>query len=442
MKPVSPAFREAFVVTGFAAVILALATACHGGGYLHWESSAFLLNYTADRPLAELVFDPARNDWGLYQCRELSYFFDWIDARIVFALLRRGIALFLSPVCLVLMLGMIFFQQYAGRRLFPRLPGLFFTLHGAALALLPCFCENIFFRSSKFLAAAGLLLLVFGTALRRLRDPGWAGSVPVLCAAAVVTVLADRQGMFFVTAFTGLLAVMQFLRPCRAFSAVLAAGAAAVVFGVAADLVIAPRLIELFNGYTPDFAYQGTWQAQKGAAAAGLKFALANTGQMLAGIPSVTPAAAVGAAVWLGLFFLLRRDRHIPPWLLPGSIAAVVLCCGVMAARHPAILSWDIVFSSYFLPSGMALSFFWFAALERLPAGRLPFAALLPALAVCLRLAPYLQPERLFHEDKYQKIYQEATVKLRQALADPACDERRLCLPYRMELLLRKVRSR
>lgn len=434
--------RDALIVTGFAAIILALAVSARGGGYLHWESSAFLLNYTAGRPLLETVFDPAKNDWGLYQCRELSYFFDWLDAQIIFALLKRGIVCFTSFTSLALMLVMIWFQQYAGRRLFPRLPGLFFTLHGAALALLPAFCDNIFFRSSKFLAAAGMLFLVFGTALRQLKDPGPAGNAFLPGAAAVLTVLADRQGMFFVTAFTGILAVMQCLHPRRKLVPVLGATSAAVIFGAAADLWIAPFLVELLNGYAPDFSYQGTLRVHDASVTAGLRFALANTGHFFCGIPAAAPAVVSGAALWGGAYFLLRRDRHIPPWMFPGAAACVAVCCGLMAARHPAILSDDVIFSNYFLPSAMALSFFYFAALGHLPKKLLPWTCLLPALALVLRLAPYFQPERLFREDKYQKIYQEATPKLRQALADPGCDERLLCLPYRMELLVRRLRSR
>jgi hypothetical protein len=81
MNQRNSALRDSLYSSCFAAVILLLAIACHAGGYLHWESSAFLLNYTADRPLLNIIFDPQKNDWGLYQCRELSYFFDYLDAK-------------------------------------------------------------------------------------------------------------------------------------------------------------------------------------------------------------------------------------------------------------------------------------------------------------------------------------------------------------------------
>ena len=62
IKKMSPALRESLISTTFSAVIMLLAIACRGGGYLHPESSEFLLNYTADRPLLNIIFDPAKND--------------------------------------------------------------------------------------------------------------------------------------------------------------------------------------------------------------------------------------------------------------------------------------------------------------------------------------------------------------------------------------------
>ena len=91
MKPMTPALRESLLTVFFSAVVLLLAIACHGGGFLHWESSAFLLNYIADRPLPAIIFDPLKNDWGLYQCRELSYFFDYLDAQIIYMILKSGV---------------------------------------------------------------------------------------------------------------------------------------------------------------------------------------------------------------------------------------------------------------------------------------------------------------------------------------------------------------
>ena len=54
-------------------VILFLITLYRDGGELHQESCFFFMNYLDDRPLIDIVMDPHRNDWGMYQARELSY---------------------------------------------------------------------------------------------------------------------------------------------------------------------------------------------------------------------------------------------------------------------------------------------------------------------------------------------------------------------------------
>ena len=138
--------KEENITTFFAGIILLLAIIAHGGGFLHWESSAFILNYTADRPFWDMLFDPDRNDWGFYQCRELSYIFDYIDAHIVLFFLKNKLPWFVSPISIGLMIFCIWLQQYAGRRLCPNLPSCFFTLHAIAMALLPFFTENILSR--------------------------------------------------------------------------------------------------------------------------------------------------------------------------------------------------------------------------------------------------------------------------------------------------------
>ena len=77
LKAVTP-LGAALIVTFGCSLALLLENLYLFGYHLDLESAAFLGNYLADRSLPELVFDPARNDWKLYQARELSYFFDCI----------------------------------------------------------------------------------------------------------------------------------------------------------------------------------------------------------------------------------------------------------------------------------------------------------------------------------------------------------------------------
>src|SRR5205823_4731510 len=65
-----------------------------GHGIIDSEAMEFVLNYLQKRPLLAQIFDPQINDWGAYQARELSYVFDWIDARVIAALLDHHVLLF------------------------------------------------------------------------------------------------------------------------------------------------------------------------------------------------------------------------------------------------------------------------------------------------------------------------------------------------------------
>ena len=436
------ALRDSLCSTFFAAVILLLGIACHAGGYLHWESSAFLLNYTADRSLLNIIFDPQKNDWGLYQCRELSYFFDYLDAQIVFALLKAKLTWFISPSAIVFSLAAIWFQQYAGRLLFPGLNGIFFTLHGAALALLPALTESLFFRSSKYLVFAGSTFLIFGAALKYARRKTVFADTFVCGLAALITVFADRQGIFFVTAFTGILAVMQFFRFSRSLRNLLPVLPPIIIFNVIANLYLVPQIICAVNRYQPDFSYQRDFEINDTLLSGGFEFFSANTGNFFTGLSTFSGAMTAGIILIAGIFLLLKQHRHLPCWLFPGAAASIVCCCGLMVLRHPPLLDEDIIFSNYFLPSAAVMSFFYFAALDNLPEKIKKWCFLLPLLVICLRLYPYLYPEMLFRDDKYQKVYQDATIKFNYAVKHPDCNFKLLTLPYRMELLLERLGRR
>ena len=442
MKNSAQAFHESLLTTLFCSVILLLAVACHAGGYLHWESSAFLLNYTAERPLLNIIFDPHRNDWGLYQCRELSYFFDWIDSQIVYAFLKAKLLWFISPSAIVFSLLTIWFQQYAGRMLFPRLSGIFFTLHGAAMALLPALSESIYFRSSKFLTLAGMTFLIFGTALRFIKSKSvFAGTLSSGIAAAIC-VFSDRQGIFFVTAFTGIIAVMQFFHKRCGAEKILRLCTAVILSGIVANLWVVPFIVNFLNHYLPDFSYQGDFAVNGSILQSGFRFVSANCGFFLTGCSNVYVSSVAGTLLITAMCLLFLRRHHLPPWLFPGTVCTIIVCCGLMVLRHPPLLHDDVIFSNYFLPSAAVLSFFYFTALDHLPEKIKKWCFLLPLLAICLRLYPYLYPEMLFRDDKYQKVYQDATIKLKYAIENPDCDHRLLTLPYRMEMLLEKLKRR
>src|SRR5688572_8753027 len=84
-----------------AVVFAVLPLAFWDGGLIERESTFFVHQYTDGRPVLQTIFDPHANDIGTYQARELSYFFDWIDAQVLIAAVSRGLVV-LAPVSGVL----------------------------------------------------------------------------------------------------------------------------------------------------------------------------------------------------------------------------------------------------------------------------------------------------------------------------------------------------
>ena len=136
LKAVTP-LGAALIVTFGCSLALLLENLYLFGYHLDLESAAFLGNYLADRSLPELVFDPARNDWKLYQARELSYFFDCLDARFIGWSIRHGWYQFYTLSGFLMLTAAVFVQQYGIRTLYPKLSGWIATLFSFAYVLTP-----------------------------------------------------------------------------------------------------------------------------------------------------------------------------------------------------------------------------------------------------------------------------------------------------------------
>jgi hypothetical protein len=164
----------AVVGYGLPALFILHASIFWGRGIMDEEATGFVINYLAKRPLAAIIFDPRLNDYGLYQARELSYFFDYADARVFAALLDRHILSFipLSGAFGLIMAAAIYL--YGTRRVL-RLDA---VTAGLLLALfLSCIVTQastaIFYRSAKMMLTVALLAFLFQlTELVRERDDG------------------------------------------------------------------------------------------------------------------------------------------------------------------------------------------------------------------------------------------------------------------------------
>lgn len=240
-----------------------------GRGVIDQEAQVFVINYLADRPFLQTIFDPALNDWGLYQARELSYVFDWVDARIFAQLMVDWHRLLFLPFSSVLSMAGIVTIYLVGARRVLRLQW------STALLLLSLFLSTIvvqsstaiLYRSSKIVLTT-LQLLFFFRALwllepsrRRVSKLDVAG----LAAVGMLMAWVDRQGyalMMVVATVSGFLWMRQRWSPqpegrvARAYGSVAVAGVVATIWAVAYNNIIAPQAIHRLNGYWPDFVFE------------------------------------------------------------------------------------------------------------------------------------------------------------------------------------------
>jgi hypothetical protein len=303
------------------------------GGVLDTEATLFVTSYLDERPFLRQVFDPDRNDFQNYQARELSYACDWVDARVLDSLFRRGIVLLVPLSALVGSLALLVVVPGAVRSAFPELPA-----PTAGLALLVYLSHfvflssaGLFYRSGKILLVPVLLTLaaLVVRAARQGEPTGNGGRLRhgmILFALGLAASLLDRQGFFEVGAAAVLVGAA--LAGGRRLHATLVglASAAAVVIGY--TLWLAPLLVERLNGYRPGFQYQTLdlvrllHRPVRLSQAADLLASY--TGTLLGGIPAWVLVALVAA---VAVAWLVRPGRR------RARVAALAVAAAAFAAQ-------------------------------------------------------------------------------------------------------------
>jgi hypothetical protein len=334
------------------------------GGLIEIEALQFVRQYLDDRRgVIEKVFDPNGNDLGTYQARELSYFFDYLDAQIFEQLLVQGRVFFVPAsvflASLLTVAAFVLAHREASRRL-----GL-----GAALLLLVYLSNYVYlvtmgmhYRSTKPLLAPVVMGTAFYLVTLVTARRGTAASAPgrlapmlVFCLLSVMSLL-DRQGFFYAVVGTGVLL----------FSALFAGGSRKVVIAAVAaiavmvvyNLIVAPAIIQRASGYLPSFEYQRLPFSQLFAEPAiwwrGTELLLL-AGQVLAGsLPRLGFVVLIGAMVFAAT--RSARARQVGDIAAAGGspmtrgwtpmkvavlfalvAAALIVMSAAMVARHPPI---------------------------------------------------------------------------------------------------------
>jgi hypothetical protein len=251
---------------GLPVLFLGHAAMFWGRGVIDMEAMRLVPHYLEGRSLMAQIFDPQSNDAGLYQARELSYFFDLIDARIFAALLNVGVLLFVpfSGVIGLIAFSAIYFW---GARAVLRLGGVTASL--LLTLFLSCIVTqastSILYRSSKIILSVTLIAFLFCvTSLLRVRRQNgvpllnWTG----LLLLGLVMSLCDRQGFFYLVSTTVFLLVIWLIALVkkkderRLYLPVFLICASATVASILYNYVLAPRIIYFVNGYWPNFFYQ------------------------------------------------------------------------------------------------------------------------------------------------------------------------------------------
>lgn len=324
-----------------------------GRGIIDSEAMEFVLNYLLKRPFLVQIFDPAINDWGAYQARELSYVFDFIDARVFAFLLDRGVLVFV-PLSGVLGLGVFSAIYIVGMRKV-------FHLNGATTSMLlalfvSCIVVQastpILYRSSKIILSIALLTFLFGTCwllkLDRRRLTWRKGTALVLL--GILMALCDRQGFYYLISATVVLlalwsiAKLQTPSVRRPYLYIIGLNIAAIGLAIGYNRILAPQFIHALNGYWPNFSYENLpWSKLFDPTLIPKAWSLFQQQiSFFFGNISFAALALIAAIVAL----LLARQRpdvfksHLGTIIASiVSIVAIIGLLAVMVARHPPVYS-------------------------------------------------------------------------------------------------------
>ena len=461
------AFADSVAVFAVAAAVLCRRFLTGAGDCCHPESSAFLQNFTdPSRPLLQILYDPLRTDWNLYQARELASFFDWCDAQFIAFTIRHGHATFFSAVNALLVLAAAMVLHTGFRRWMPKLGRWGAALLALAFVLAPASASSsAFFRSSKPLTSLGIAVAgisLWSLVLRRngaLREQlgAWSAFGISLC----LLPYCDRQGLFaaavFAMAGAAFLGLFSLRRQAEFFGVsdsdrkrlAVAVGIAslAVVAATIYNLEIAPRLICRLNGYRPSFEYQNVGTGGGINPVGGCLYFFDNIGFTLCGISGALAATAGVAALSLWIFCCRKRILRGPGgWLLlllvAGSCAAMAVSACMMTGRHALILRSDVIHSAYFMPFVVVLILLaavtaemWGDTLSR-KRFLLPVAA---AAVLAFHGVGMLLPQP--PQEEMLRFYIDSSPELIRCLNDPGRDAERVPLPYSYLKLIEHFRT-
>ncbi len=312
------------------------------GGLIEIEGTQFIRQYLDGRSgLLRIVFDPHANDLGTFQARELSFLFDYLDARAFGARMALDRPSFV-PLSAVLSGLLTILLCLLSLRGLPRLLQL--TMSCALLVYLTNYVNvvtmGMHYRSTKVMLAPVLLgTTMYVARLFGGRSSRWAP--PVVFVLFCMMSLLDRQGFFY--ALLGLAVLIVFAASTAGGWRAAAGGAAAVAFMMFYNAALGPMLVERINGYVPNAEYQQLPLGNLLTDPAIVVHAWALLVQAGAALFGGLPVSLFGGLVVLGGAWAIIRRRRLPRTSL---ILAAILLIGeialasLMIVRHPPVYDY------------------------------------------------------------------------------------------------------
>jgi|SoiMethySBSTD1v2_1073268.scaffolds.fasta_scaffold406023_1 hypothetical protein len=336
------------------------------GGTMEREATSFIPQYTDGRPVLQKLFDPQKNDWGMYQARELSYVFDYVDAVVYRSVYERfGVPVFipLSGVLASVLLALVFFRGVSrtAENIDPPTAALLFGCFASSFVFISTMA--VFYRSAKGLLSVVLLGLLFHVrAVDRQQRSASSSHILtrdtiIACVLGLLCGLLDRQGFVYVVIGCALVALH--VASTKRLKDTLLGLVIAAVFLVAYNYELAPMAIHALNGYWPDFKYQRVPLPEASVLAVYIMVAakmMIENAALLAGGAYVTAALLIGALVavyllaggtsrWVTSFADVQRRLAFQPgrrviayWAL--AFGTQVLMFALMIARHPYVYAY------------------------------------------------------------------------------------------------------
>lgn len=313
------------------------------GGLIEIEGTQFIRQYLDGRSgLLRIVFDPHANDLGTFQARELSFLFDYLDARAFgtrVALDRVSfvpLSALLSGLLTIVLCVLSLWGQ-------PRLVQL--ILSCTLLVYLTNYVNvvtmGMHYRSTKVLLAPVLMATTIYVArlFANRRSSRWAPSV-VFVLFCVMSLL-DRQGFFY--ALVGLGVLIMFAVTTSGGWRVAAAGAAAAAFMMFYNNALGPMLVERINGYVPNAEYQqlplNNLLTDPSIVVHASELLLQAGAALFGGLPPLLFGGLTGV---VGAWAIISRRRlSLTTMILTGMLLVGQVALGsLMIVRHPPVYDY------------------------------------------------------------------------------------------------------